>query len=73
MQMKISKTLEGVLARAAFNTAKAGITRSLKDHLAVELLREEGSLAFQLLSSRLKEWEVYQIRLSIEHDIAADR
>ncbi|MDE7344391.1 MAG: ATP-dependent Clp protease ATP-binding subunit, partial [Alistipes sp.] len=73
MQMKISKTLEGVLARAAFNTAKAGITRSLKDHLAVELLREEGSLAFQLLSSRLKEWEVYQIRLRIEHEIAADR
>ena len=67
--MKISKTLEGVLARAAFNTAKAGITHSLKDHLAVELLREEGSLAFQLLASRLKEWEVYQIRLRIEHEI----
>ena len=71
MQMKISKTLESVLARAAFDTAKAGITHSLKDRLAVELLREEGSLAFQLLSSRLKDWEVYQIRLRIEHEIAA--
>ncbi len=73
MQMKISKTLESVLARAAFNTAKAGITRSLKDHLALELLREEGSLAFQLLSARLKDWEVYQIRLRIEHEIANDK
>ena len=71
--MKISKTLESVLARAAFNTAKAGIARSLKDHLALELLREEGSLAFQLLSARLKDWEVYQIRLRIEHEIANDK
>ncbi len=69
MQTKISKTLEAVLARAAFNTAKAGVTHSLKDHLALELLREEGSLAYQLLSARLKDWEVYQIRLRIEHEL----
>ncbi len=71
MQLKISKTLESVLARAAFNTAKAGVTHSLKDHLALELLREEGALAYQLLSAQLKDWEVYQIRLRIERDIAA--
>ena len=70
MQLKISKTLEGILARAAFNTTKAGLTHSLKDFLTLELLREEGSLAYQLLSSRLKDWELYQVRLRIEHEMA---
>lgn len=69
MQLKISKTLEGIIARAAFNTTKAGMTHSLKDILTLELLREEGSLAYQLLSSRLKDWELYQIRLRIEREI----
>ena len=69
MQLKISKTLEGIIARAAFNTTKAGMTHSLKDILTLELLREEGSLAYQLLSSRLKDWELYQIRLRIEREV----
>ena len=69
MQLKISKTLEGLIARSAFNTTKAGITHSLKDLLALELLREEGSLAFQLLSARLRDWELHQVRLRIEHEI----
>ena len=43
MQPKISKTLEGIIARSAFNTTKAGMTHSLKDFLTLELLREEGS------------------------------
>ena len=71
MQLKISKTLEGLIARSAFNTTKAGITHSLKDFLALELLREEGSLAFQLLSARLRDWELYQIRLRIEREVAS--
>ena len=69
MQVKISKTLEGIIARAAFNTTKAGIDHSLKDFLMLEMLREEGSLAYQLLSSRLKDWELYQIRLRIEREV----
>ena len=73
MQLKISKTLEGLIARSAFNTTKAGITHSLKDFLALELLREEGSLAFQLLSSRLRDWELHQVRLRIEHEIRTVR
>ena len=70
MQLKISKTLEGIIARAAFNTTKEGTTHSLKDFLALELLRDEGSLAYQLLSSRLKDWELYQVCLRIEHEVA---
>ncbi len=71
MKQKISKTLEGLVARAAFNTTKANISHSLKDFLALELLREEGSLAYQLLSNRLKDWELYQVRLHIERELAA--
>ena len=69
MQLKISKTLEGIIARSAFNTTKAGMTHSFKDFLSLELLREEGSLAYQLLSARLKDWELYQVRLRIEREI----
>ena len=71
MQIKISKTFEAIIARAAFNTTKAGLDHSLKDFLTLELLREEGSLAYQLLSSRLKDWELYQIRLRIEREMLA--
>lgn len=73
MQVKISKTLEGIIARAAFNTTKAGIDHSLKDFLMLEILREEGSLAYQLLSSRLKDWELYQVRLRIEREVLGSR
>lgn len=73
MQVKISKTLEGIIARAAFNTTKAGIDHSLKDFLILEMLREEGSLAYQLLSSRLKDWELYQVRLRIEREVLGSR
>lgn len=73
MQVKISKTLEGIIARAAFNTTKAGIDYSLKDFLMLEMLREEGSLAYQLLSSRLKDWELYQVRLRIEREVLGSR
>ena len=69
MQVKISKTLEGLIARAAFHTTKAMINHSLKDFLVLELLREEGSLAYQLLASHLQAWELNQVRLRIEQAI----
>lgn len=61
MQAKISKTLEAIIARTAFETSKRAITHSLKDFLTLEILREEGSLAHQILTSRLKDWEIHQI------------
>jgi len=69
MQTKISKTLEGILARTAFDTAKQGRTDWLKDRLALSLLEEEGSLARRLLAARLEAWELYQIRLRIGSEI----
>ncbi|MDE6865695.1 MAG: ATP-dependent Clp protease ATP-binding subunit, partial [Alistipes sp.] len=71
MQVKISKTLEGLIARTAFQTTKAGIRHSLKDFLTLELLREEGSLAYQLLSARLQDWELHQVRQRIERAVLA--
>lgn len=73
MQPKISKTLDGIIARAAFNTTKAGITHAFKDFLTLELLREEGSLAYQLVSTQLKDWELYQARLRIEQEITSSQ
>ena len=69
MQIKISKTLEGLIARTAFDTSKQGETHWLKDRLLLEIIREEGSLAYQVLSTRLKDWELYQVRLRIERDL----
>ncbi len=73
MQPKISKTLDSIIARVAFNTTKAGIDHAFKDFLTLELLREEGSLAYQLISSQLKDWELYQARLRIEQEISTSK
>ncbi len=73
MQVKLSKTLEGVIARTAFRTTKEGIRYALKDFLMLELLREEGALAYQLLAGRLQEWELYQLRLRIEQEVEKRR
>lgn len=70
MQLKISKTLEGIIARTAFQATKEGRNRAYKDFLALELLREEGTLAYQLLSVRLKDWELHQVRLRIERELS---
>lgn len=66
MQTKLSKTLEGLIARTAFDAAKGGVTRHLSDYLALAMLQEEGSMAYQILSSRLKEWELQQIYKQVE-------
>ena len=71
MQTRISKTLEGAIARTAFDTAKADVNSSFKDYLMLELIREEGSLAYQILASRLHHREIAQLRLRIEHALKA--
>ncbi len=72
MQIKISKTLEGIIAGVVFDTAKAGHTRALKDYLMLAIIRSEGSLAHQVLAARLKDWELYQLTLRIEREAAAE-
>uniref|UniRef100_UPI003FD8871D hypothetical protein n=1 Tax=Alistipes putredinis TaxID=28117 RepID=UPI003FD8871D len=53
MQAKISKTLEAIIARTAFETSKRAITHSLKDFLTLEILREEGSVIGNFVSSKI--------------------
>ena len=66
MQTKLSKTLEGLIARTAFDAAKGGVASRLSDFLALAMLQEEGSMAYQILSARLKEWELQQIYKQVE-------
>ncbi|MBQ3259787.1 MAG: ATP-dependent Clp protease ATP-binding subunit [Alistipes sp.] len=72
MQIKISKTLEGIIAGVVFDTAKAGHSRALKDYLALSIIRSEGSLAHQVVAARLKDWELYQMTLRIEREAASE-
>lgn len=69
MEVKISKALEGIIARTAFDTARSGMDHSLKDCLMLTLLRDEDSLAYRLLTSHLQDWQMYQIALRLEHEI----
>ena len=43
MQLKISKTLEEIIARSAFKATREGLTHSYKDFLALELLLDKFS------------------------------
>ena len=72
MQIKISKTLEGIIAGVIFDTSKLGYSRALKDYLMLAIIRSEGSLAHQILAARLKDWELYQMTLRIEREAAAE-
>jgi len=49
MQTRISKTLEAIIARVTFDVSKSNTKSSYKDRLALEILREEGALAYQML------------------------
>lgn len=66
MQVRISNTLAGIIARTAFITTKERCQTTLNDRLADALLGEQGSLAYQLLTTCLEEWELYQIRLRLK-------
>ena len=69
MQTRISKTLEAIIARVTFDVSKSNTKSSYKDRLALEILREEGALAYQMLSTKLKDWELYQLPQRIEREI----
>ncbi|MCH5329738.1 MAG: ATP-dependent Clp protease ATP-binding subunit [Alistipes sp.] len=72
MQTGISKTLEGMIARAAFDTAKAGIERSLKDYLMLEILKTEGSIACQIAASQLDRERIDDIAAQIASRLESD-
>ncbi len=66
MGNKISKILDDILARVAFDMTKRNIRHSFKDHIALEILREDGTMAHRVLAMKLKSWELFQIPARIE-------
>ena len=66
MGNNISKILDAVLARVAFDLTKNNIHYSFKDHIALELLREDATMAHRVLAMKLKSWEMYQIPTRIK-------
>ena len=73
MQMRISKSLEGLLAQTAFDLVRDGVDRSFKDCLMLAMLRSDSTLAYRLLSRVLQDWELYQITLRLKHEIDTSR
>ncbi len=69
MQVNASKLLENLIAIAAFDAEKRNHTTYLIDRLFLVMLGQDNSHAMKMLRSRLKEWELYQIRLRIEREI----
>lgn len=66
MENKISKILDDILSRVAFDLSKRDIRISYKDHIALEILQEQSSMAYHLLASTLKDTEIEHLPAHIE-------
>ena len=69
MENRNSNILEAILARVAFDLTKNKIHHSFKDHIALELLREDSTMAYRILAMKLESWEMYQVLSRIENII----
>lgn len=65
MKIKVSKILDATFARATFDLSKANIRHSYKDHLALEILRNDSSMAYNILALTLKDRQIKQIAANI--------
>ncbi len=66
MGNNISKILDSILARVAFDMTKNNICHSFKDHIALEILRNDETMAYRVLAIKLKQWELFQLPSRIE-------
>jgi ATP-dependent Clp protease ATP-binding subunit ClpC len=69
MQTRPSRLLENLLALSAFDAEKNSYNTHLIDRLFLLVMAHENCHAMQILRSRLKEWELYQIKIRIEREI----
>ncbi len=69
MQTKPSKLLENLIAIGVFDAEKRNHKTHLIDRLFLLMLGQKGSHAVKILRSRLREWELYQIKLRVEREI----
>ena len=65
MVNKISKILDSLLARAAFDMTKGDVRHSYKDYITLEMLRSEDTMARRILGTKLSEWELNQLPIRI--------
>ncbi len=65
MKIKVSKILDATFARATFDLSKANIRHSYKDHLALEILRNDSSMAYNILALTLEDRQIKQIAANI--------
>ncbi len=72
MQIKQTKKLENLLSLAAFDAEKNNFETLLLDRVFAQLLIEEKCHAMHILSELLKDWELYQIKIRIDHEIEKD-
>lgn len=77
MKTKVSKTLDSLFARTTFDLLKSDIRHSYKDHLAAELLRNDTTMAYNILSLLLHRneisWMTTHIMLQAERNPCAER
>ncbi len=66
MGNNISKILDSILTRVAFDMTKSKINRSYKDYIALEILRDDATMANRTLSMSLNKWELRQLPSRIE-------
>ena len=66
MQTRQSKLLENLIALSAFDAEKGDHKTMLLDRLFLMMMGQEMCHATKFLCSRLKDWELYQIKLRIE-------
>ncbi len=68
---KISKILDGIVARSTFNRLKGGENTSFKDRLFLDIVESEGSVAYQFLLEKMQDWQVFQLKLRVKQLIEA--
>ncbi len=67
MNTKISRTLEAIVARLAFDLRRDAVATSYKDRLVLAILGDDSTFAHRIISSLIKDWELYQLLRRVEH------
>ncbi len=68
---KVSKILDGIIARSAFDRLRSGESISFKDRLFLDIIESEGSLAYQFLLGKLQDWQIFQLKIRVGQLIAS--
>ncbi len=63
---KISKILDGIIARSTFDRLRQGDNTSFKDRLFLDIIESEGSVAYDFFASRLEDWQIFQLKLRVK-------